>query len=427
MTSVVAPGRRPRVARTVGSRLLRVVVAAVVGVVIARGLRPDGRGQVDVLVTIATMAISLGHLSIEQAHSALWHRHRAAIPANSLLLGPVIGLIAMSVAAGTVLGLGPRVVPIPGYGLLFVTLLAVPFAMAVLYLNNVLVLQSRVEVLNRAALIGSLAQVGALAALWALDRFTVGWVAATWSLSMVLPLLPILRAVRPRLAAGDLGLARRVVALGARYHPGCASLYLLYRVDVLILNALTTPALVGLYTVAVTLAELTRIVTDTLAQVSLPDQVDEDRDRAATLTVRVTRLSTVLAVATVGGMCLLAPVALPLVYGSAFAGSVPALFALAPGMVALGATRPVGNFLLRLRRPGISSALSIVAVTGNVGLNLLLIPYWGMAGSAVASSIGYAAYGVAQVAWFCRATGTSWRAMLPGRAVLRDLGQLRRS
>jgi O-antigen/teichoic acid export membrane protein len=306
--------------------------------------------------------------------------------------------------------------PVSGYALLAVALIAVPFGMTVLYLNNVLVLQARVEMMNRAALLGSVTQCLTLAVLAFTGHLTVAAVVAVWAISMALPLIPILLTVRPRLAERDLGLARRAIGLGVRMHPGVASLYLLYRLDVIILNAMTTPAVVGLYTAAVTIAELTRIVTDTLAQVSLPDQVDRDNDEAVDITVRTTRLSAVLALTAVGGLCLVAPFALPLVYGSAFADSVPALLTLAPGMIALGATRPVGNYLLRLCRPGVSSTLSIVAVVLNVGLNLLLIPRWGMIGCSLASSIGYTAYAAMQVIWFAKATGTPWHRLLPGKA-----------
>ena len=55
-----------------------------------------------------------------------------------------------------------------------------------------------------------------------------------------------------------MAVARRAVSLGVRMHPGAASWFLLYRSDVIILNAMTTPAMVGLYTAAVTIAELTR-------------------------------------------------------------------------------------------------------------------------------------------------------------------------
>jgi len=312
-------------------------------------------------------------------------------------------------------------VPVSGYALLGVALLAVPFGMTVLYLNNVLVLQARVEMMNGAALLGTATQCVTLAVLAYTGNLTVTAVVAVWAVSMALPLVPILLTVRPRLADRDLGLARRAMSLGVRMHPGAASLFLLYRIDVIILNAMTVPAVVGLYTAAVTIAELTRIVTDTLAQVSLPDQVDGDHRAAAELTVRTTRLSATLALASVGAMCLLAPFLLPLVYGSAFADSVPALLALAPGMVALGATRPVGNYLLRLCRPSVSSVLSIVAVVLNVALNLLLIPAWGMIGCAVASSIGYSVYAAMQVGWFCAATGTAWHRLLPGRG---DLSRL---
>jgi O-antigen/teichoic acid export membrane protein len=104
------------------------------------------------------------------------------------------------------------------------------------------------------------------------------------------------------------------------------------------------------------------------------------------------------------------------VYGKAFAGSVPSLIALAPGLLALGATRPIGAYLLRLDRPMLASSMSVAALLVNVALNFALVPFFGIVGSAVASSIAYVTLAALQAAWFVRASGVSPRDLLPGPA-----------
>src|SRR5947209_15244566 len=115
------PGVNPRqvwqIVHSVGVRAGQFLLAAVAAVIIARCLRPDGRGEVTVLVTIATTAFTLGHLSVAQAQVVLWRDARRAIPANALLLGPAVGVLAAAVTALVTVGLGDRL-PVPGYGLL---------------------------------------------------------------------------------------------------------------------------------------------------------------------------------------------------------------------------------------------------------------------------------------------------------------------
>jgi O-antigen/teichoic acid export membrane protein len=393
-------------------------------VVVTRALGPERRGAYAVLVTIATVALILGHLSMEPSHTSLWSRTRdqAAIAANSLLLGLGVGM-SCAVAAALVVALDPTVLPVPSYGLLMVALLSIPCSMTGLLLNNVLVLRGRIGMVNWSGLLSVCVYCLTLVALTLSGMLTLGWVILMWTVSALVPLAVTVPAVRPRFRDRDLGLARRALAMGLRYHPGYIALYLLLRVDVLILNALTSTVAVGLYSVAVMLMELTRTTADSIAQVTLHQQMDGDQESAAALTVRTVRLSSLLAVGSVGLMCVSAPLLVPAVYGPAFGGSVAPLLALAPGLIALGATRTLGSFLLRLHRPLATSGLALVALAANVVLNLALIPVWGIVGCALVSSATYCALAGMQVAWFVRVTRMPWWRLLPGPAEVRYLAR----
>jgi Na+-driven multidrug efflux pump len=66
----------------------------------------------------------------------------------------------------------------------------------------------------------------------------------------------------------------------------------------------------------------------------------------------------------------------------------------------------------------LASAMSVAALGVNITLNLVLVPGYGILGSAVASSIAYVGLAALQTAWFLRATGASVRDLLPGPAEL---------
>ncbi|MDT4988889.1 MAG: hypothetical protein QOI74_2983, partial [Micromonosporaceae bacterium] len=343
------PGRQ--IMRSAATRVACVALGTVSGVVVARALHPAGRGAFSVVMTLASITQALGHLSVEQAQTALWRAGRSVIPANAILLGPVAGLLAAAVAAVVVTVLGPGLVPLPSAGLAAIALASVPCGMTVLYLNSVLVLQGRVDVLNRSLLTTMAVQTTVLLGCAATGHLSLTVVVGMWAVSVGLPLLTIVPTIRPRLSGCDLAFVRRTLVFGLRYHGGSAAMFLLLRLDVLILNALSVPVAVGLYAAAVTVAEMSRILTDAAAQVATSRQAGAELADAAAVTIRAARLSTLLAVVAVGGMCLVAPVAIPLLYGHSFTASVPALFALAPGLLALGTTRPLGAYLLRLERP----------------------------------------------------------------------------
>jgi O-antigen/teichoic acid export membrane protein len=401
----------------------RVALGALTGTMITRMLGPEGRGTYMLVVTVATIAGCVGHLSIEYSHVSLWARasNRAAIAANSLLLGPVMGGLCALGTAVVVMVLGSDVLPVPGFGPFAVALLAIPCSLAVVYLNNVLVLRSRIEWVNWGGLLAAAVQCAALVLLIALGRVSVAWAVALWTVCAAVPLAVLIPAVRPRLRDRDVRLARRAVGIGLRYHIGLVSLFLLFRVDILLLGGMTSAAAVGLYSLAVSVAELARVAAESVAQVAMPEQLGGEPAAAVDFTVRITRLAVPLSCGSIGLLCAAAPFAVPLAYGAVFTGAVGPLLALAPGLWALCTTRTINTFLLRLDRPLLMSAMSITALLVNVGLNVALIPAFGIVGCALASSVAYGVLAGMQVTWFLAATGTPLRRLLPRPADVRHV------
>jgi O-antigen/teichoic acid export membrane protein len=392
-------------------------------VVVNRTLGPEGRGAYAVLVTVGTVALNLGHLSIEESHVSLWGRLRdsAAVTANSILFGLALGGLCAVIAGIVVVALGPGIVPVPDHLLLAVALAWIPCAMTEKLLARVMVLRARIEVNNRSGLLSSSVHCAALLLLAATGRLTLWWVVALWTACAAVPLVLLIPAAGPRLMDRDIRLARRTLRIGLRYHIGLVSVFLLLRADILILNAMTTTEAVGLYAVAVTVMELSRVPPDVIANIVMPRQLEHDEESAAAVTVRATRIAALVATASVAAMCAAAPFVVPMLYGASFAGSVAPLLGLAPGLWMIGASRPVGAFLLRLDRPSLNSATAAFALAVNVGLNLVLIPSFGVVGSALASSIGYGVLAVLQIAWFVRATRIPARHLIPRRSDVRHV------
>lgn len=415
-------GAARQASHTVLTSAAKFALGAVSTIVVARELGPERRGAYAVLVTISTVAMIMGNLSIESAQTSLWSRTagRGAVAANALVLGLGVGGIC-AVGTAVITALDPAVLPVPDYGLLLVALLAIPCNMSATLLNNVLTLSGQIKVVNWGGLLSVCVYCGILVLLTMSGRLTLGWVIVMWTASAAIPSVVAGCVVRPRLRDRDRALARRALGMGLRYHPGYVSRYLLLRIDVLILNVLTSRTAVGLYAVAVMLMDLTRTAADSIAQVTLQQQMDGDHDSAVDLTLRTTRLATILVTGSVGLMCAAAPVLIPVVYGPAFTGSIAPLLALAPGLVALGATRTVGSFLLRLNRPLTTSGIALGTLAANVALNVLLIPVWGITGCALISSVSYCALAALQLTWFARVARVPYRRFVPGPADVRYL------
>jgi O-antigen/teichoic acid export membrane protein len=400
---------------SVGYKVVVVALGVVTSVIISRALLPQGRGSYYVYVSLATLTMSLGHLSVEQAEAYLWSdgADPHALRANSLVLGLAAGIVSALVAAAVVLLLGPATIPLASPYLLWLALAAVPIGTVNLFASGLVYLQGRLLAINAAAAVAAVVQCASVVVLRALSSLTVASVLAVWVVSFAIPVIAVLLVTRPRLANLDWPLMLRTLKIGLRYHVGMTSLFLLLRLDTLLLNGMSSKAQVGLYSLAVTVAEMIYLVTDTVAKMALPGQMSGSFEQCADHTSFAVGISIVLSIVAFVLLAVAAPWVVPTLYGRAFRGSVPMLWWLGPGVVALAISRPAGALLLRVDEPMKLSILVMAAAAMNVGLNVLLIPRYRGIGASIASSVTYLLLAAAYLAWMHRATGRHWSAFRP--------------
>jgi O-antigen/teichoic acid export membrane protein len=221
--------------------------------------------------------------------------------------------------------------------------------------------------------------------------------------------------------AFDARLMRRMAAYGARLQVGSLFEILNFRLDVIILQFFRPLAEVGYYIVAQVVAELvTRLASafqsSVLPLVSSTDE-DELRDRTTMTALRHQALLSAVLIALIAA---LGPVLLFFGFGPKFHASLVPMFILLPGIWFLNTGTVVSASLSGRGRPGLSSALSGLALVVTVALDLALIPPIGVAGAALASVAAYGAYGVGGLFLLGRMTRTpTWRLIVPTRADLR--------
>jgi len=408
--------------RMIAARAGSLVMGVVASVIVARALPPEGRGTYFMAVTVGTAAMALGHLSVEQAQTAMWSDkgRRASLEGNSVPLGLIVGAgaaLAAMVAGAVFQGHGN----IPDLWLLATACVGVPLGVGVLYASNIAVLRDRPHVAGLAPLASAVVQCTCLVTLGLTGYLTVYSVVVVWSVSLAVSLAVLIGAGGVTVSRPRLGLARATCTKGLRLHAGSAASYLLLRSDVFLLNALAGPREVGIYTLAVTLAELSRIAVDAFAQVTLPRQFDHDMDGSAVVAARMVRLMVLLGTASVLTTVIAVSALITPVYGHAYAEAAAFVALLVPGILLLSAGRPVATFLLRFRSARFVVLPSLLALGVNIGLNTMLIPQWGAAGCAIASTTAYATLVVLQVTFFVR---IPWRRLLPTSA---DTSRITRS
>lgn len=217
---------------------------------------------------------------------------------------------------------------------------------------------------------------------------------------------------------------RRCLGYGWKAHISVILAFLNYRLDMLLVGSLLGSAAVGLYGVAVCVAEGVWLVSQAFSTVVFPKSAELKNNEAlrTQLTSIISRW--VLLVSAMGAIVLACACSwlLPLVFGEAFSRSVAAFRFLLPGIVIGSMSRVLSNDLAARGYPQINMYIGFVALVTNVVGNCLLIPAFGIEGAAIATSISYGLNAVGKVLAYSHFASVRWYVPLaPTRA---DLARL---
>jgi len=376
-------------------------VGFVASALIARQLGPVGRGLYAYPVAILGIMVAFGHIGLEfaQIHLASQGRDLRRMWANATVVSVLLGGLCWA-------GLGIVVVIYPhaagGLPLWWLVLPAglVPVQLMTLFWASLLQIDGRLVVTAHASWIGAVVQAAAVGVLFSLHELTpfrvllLLWLlnGSTWLVLLLASRRAGLVSLRP-----DRDLLRRAVVFGVKAYGAQVVFYLVLRVDQVLVRGFAGYSQLGLYTLATIAAEMLWLVTDPLAAALVPHQVRASVGDGRRLSFAMARRSLWISMSAAAAAWLLAPLAIRVVYGSAFVGAVPALQLLLPGVVALGATRPLLAMLLKEGRAVVLTVLGLGMLGANVALNIVLLPRIGIRGSSIASSVCYAALALSYV------------------------------
>lgn len=426
---------RANVLLNYGTNLTVAVLALVNILIVARALGATGRGDVAFLSAIVYLTANLAALGIHEANAnvgAAEPERRPALATNSLVLSLVFSALSGAIVLGLV-ALFPAVGGDVDRTLLWVSIATVPILILQLYLQYLIQSDYRFVVTNIAWLLSPLANVLVNGTFAALGTLTVGTAVITNLCGQALTSLVLFWYAARRLSGfgrPDLALARRSLAFGLRSHAGRIMLLGNYRLDQWLLGAISGSRQLGLYSIAVSWAEVLFYLPTALAAVQRPDLVRAARENASRHAAAVFRAAVILTALLAAGLIVAAPILCVTVFGEEFRGSIDDLRVLALGAFGVVALKQLGNALTAQRRPTLASIAIGVGFISTVALDLLLIPRYGGLGAALASTLSYLAGGLAVVVIFSRALRISPLALVPRMAdvagllrILRDLAR----
>jgi O-antigen/teichoic acid export membrane protein len=391
-----------------------------VQVLLARALGPHGRGVYALFLLTAAMAQSV--LGLGMSVSAVYYLgKRRATVSRVVGNGQIVVLVSGVVCSLLVLlawpVLGDTFVEhgVPYWTFAFVVPLFVNYGL----LTAVLQGSSRFLAMNTIILAQPIVQFGLLAAAVALGDIdttsaVLFWAGGTFAATLLaLGLLgrPVLRW--SELLRVDREGLREQVRFGLRGQVGNVTQLLNYRLDQFIVLLFVNTAGVGIYAVAVGLTQGVWFFANAVATVLLPrlTATDEaDAARTTPLICRTTLLVSALAALALAG---LSPWFLARLFGHDYGPSLTPLLWLLPGTVALAGSKILTSYVFSQGYPGTNSLITIASLAVTLVADFALIPPFGVAGAAVASTLAYGTHFALSLLAYRRLSGGSiWEAVV---------------
>lgn len=397
--------------------ILSVVIGLISSIVIARAFGPTAKGSADLIVATGTLLAMIFGLSLQSGIVYIVARGRAII--NGLLVRLAsIALFQTLLATVALVGLvrttlAPALIPPESerWGVIAVAILVLGTLLSGHYRSVLIGLQE----IPRVNLINLYGQIIVLMTIlffiftsWfqsqPLTAEVLVWVHVGGSIVIV---LIFLWALRPRLTGSirqESGLSEVITYSLPSYLANMAQ-FLNYRLDIFFVSYFVGVQGVGLYSLAVGIAQLIWLISGATSQVLLPDvAASADRVSAQQRTACVARFSLWLSILLAGGLVVGGEMLLPLVFGSAFQESVPALIWLLPGVTIFSVSNVIGSYFAGIGKPHLNLAASLVGLVVTLVLDFILIPRLGIVGAAIASSMSYLATTLAMIALFVHET-----------------------
>jgi O-antigen/teichoic acid export membrane protein len=403
--------------------LVNVPIGLATSVILARWLSVEDRGLYSVAVSFATIAALLLQLGWPSASIYRLKRVRSdpaqvtsaalvAATAASLLLIGVTLAFEQAISERLLGGARPRV--------LYLALAVVPFQLVATLLAAVARGVDRFGIQNTFQIaVTALTLITTAGVLMLGDGSLEAALAALLVSQVVATVVFTVLVVRQtgltwRVAPAELreglrfGLKSYLQSLAGRMHE---------RVDVLLLAyLLRDPEQIALYTIAVGVIQRLKVLPEAVGTALLPRLSGMPEAEAARFTRFVCRHAFAWSVLISLGLALCAPLLLTLLYGEAYRESVTPFLILLPGMLLLTIYRVLARYFTAIDRQQANIWSQVASLVVNVGLNLLWIPRYGIAGSAAASLVSYALEAILILVVFRSVAGGTLRETLVWQA-----------
>src|SRR5690554_1923793 len=385
------------------SKILMILTGLGTAIITARYIGPEGNGIIAALLVYPSLFMSIGSLGIRQ--STTYFLGKGIYSEEKIKTAITQIWFFTTVFSVLVCYVLMRYFSPSGENLFWVilALLPIPFSLFNTYNSGIFLGKNDIGTFNRINWIPSLVIfLGTVGLVMALGLGVSGAMAASIGgpLFMFFVLLFKNKFIQAFSFHFDWGIIKSMLSLGIVYAISLLVINLNYKADIIILDKLSTPFEMGIYSKGSALTQyLWQIPMLFSTIVFARSAVSKDDIGFSHKVAQLLRLSFLA----IGGasviLILFSEWVIIGMYGEEFRGSISVLNYLLPGVLILTIYKVMNMDLAGKGKPWIAMQAMLPALLFNIILNFIFIPKYGANGAALSSTISYAVAGLLFL-WF---------------------------
>ncbi len=381
------------VSSVMGSKIFIILLEFLSTIIISRQLGAEGKGIYTSLLIFPNLVVSFAEMGMQKATVNVIGKEKYS---HSDIISVVMFLLLVSSFLGIVICSGIyKILNNSNFNYLMVVmaLLLIPLRLTNTYMIGILIGKQKIQLFNRVQCLPFLSKLFFLVLLVLIAHtYIIGTITAHLlaSFSAALYTLWIVSKLEVLKIKYIPKIAKNLLSLGVVYAITLLILNLNYKIDIVLLERLSSAAEIGQYTTGVNITELIWHLPAAIEVVVFSRSANaanpKDFSNKVAKLMRITFIGAIC-----GGLILflVAPTLIPMLYGNQFTESGRIVQLLMPGVVAFTIVKVLYMDIAGKGNPSISLLVLIPALIMNIILNLIWIPQYGAKGAALASTISY--------------------------------------
>lgn len=380
------------------SNFIIIAFGLTTSIITARYIGPEGNGIIAALLVYPSLFMSFGSLGIRQ--STTYFLGKGIYTEDQIKTA--ITQIWMITTLFSVLTCFILIRYFSNSGenttLVVLALLPIPFSLFNTYNSGIFLGKNDIKTFNKINWIpGLVALIGTVIFVIALDLEIKGAMIASVGAPLLMSILLLFKNkfIKAFSITYDWKIIKSMLSLGIIYAISLLVINLNYKTDIIILDELSTPFELGIYSKGSGITEFLWQIPMIFSTIIFARSAIS-KDNFA-FSIKVTQLLRLSFIAIGFGsifLYFLSDLIIVGMYGEDFRGSISVLNNLLPGVVILTIYKVMNMDLAGKGKPWVSMKAMLPALILNIILNIILIPKHGANGAALSSSISYSIAGI---------------------------------